>query len=126
MIAIALEVALAFDLVCSGTVRTGPVGLAMPEASGDPIELTYRVDVDGRMWCSDACDETERLDSVFEGVIVLRDRHLATGSSVIMISPADGRFSDTRIDAGIDGNIATLASGVCRVAPFTGFPDRTV
>jgi hypothetical protein len=122
MIAIALEVALAFDLVCSGMVRTGPVGLAMPESSGDPIELTYRIDVDGRMWCSNDCEETERLDSVIEGVILLRDRHLATGSSVIMISPAEGRFSDIRID----GNIATLTSGTCSVAPFTGFPDHSV
>lgn len=121
MIATALEAALAFNLVCSGTVRTGPLGLAMPEAGGTPMEITYRVDLDAGLWCSGACEMVEPLNSVFGGVIVLRDLHHPAGSSVIMVTPATARFTDTRIE----GNTATLASGACRVAPFTGFLDRT-
>jgi hypothetical protein len=121
MIATALEAALAFNLVCSGTVRTGPLGLVMPEAGGEPVAITYRVDLEARLWCSDACETTERLDSVFEGVIVLRDLHYPAGSSVIMVNPATGRFSDTRVE----WNRATLTSGACEVAPFTGFLGRT-
>jgi hypothetical protein len=121
MIATALGAALAFNLVCSGTVRTGPLGLVMPEAGGDPIAVTYRLDLDAGLWCSDACETTERLDSVFEGVMVLRDRHYPAGSSTIMVSAATGRFSDTRVE----WSRATLVSGTCRVAPFTGFLDRT-
>lgn len=121
MIATALEAALAFNLVCAGWVRTGPLGLVMPEAGGDPIEIVYRVDLDAGLWCSDACETTERLDTVFEGVIVLRDRHYPAGSSTIMVTPATGRFTDTRVE----WNSATLISGTCRVAPFTGFLDRT-
>lgn len=121
MIATALEAVLAFNLVCSGTVRTGPLGLVMPEAGGDPIEITYRVDLDARLWCSGPCDATERLDTVFEGVIVLRDQHYPAGSNTIMITPSTGRFSDTRVE----WNSATLISGTCVRAPFTGFLNRT-
>jgi len=120
MIATALEAAIAFNLICSGTVRTGPIGFAMPEESGDPIEITYRVDLDARLWCSDACPGTEPLDSVFEGVIVLRDLQYPAGSHVIMVTPATGRFTDTHIV----NTTATLRSGACRAAPFTGFPSR--
>lgn len=118
MIATALEAALAFNLVCTGTSRTGPLGLVMPEAGGEPVEIVYRVDFDARTWCSGACEATERLDAVFEGVIVLRDRQYPAGSDVIMMSPATGRFTHTRIE----WNTATLISGTCARAPFTGFP----
>lgn len=121
MIATALEAALAFNLVCSGMVRTGPLGLVMPEAGGEPIEIIYRVDLDAGLWCSDACTGTERLDTVFEGVIVLRDLHYPAGSSTIMVNPATGRFSDTRVE----WSRATLISGTCERAPFTGFFGRT-
>jgi|GEM_PF-5912866 len=121
MIAAALEAALAFNLVCSGMARTGPLGLVMPEAGGDPVAITYRVDLDARLWCSGACETVERLDSVFEGVIVLRDRHYPAGSSVIMVNPATGRFTDTSVE----WTRATLISGACEVAPFGGFVDRT-
>lgn len=122
MIAQGLAAALAFNLVCDGMTRTGPLGLAMPEADGDPVEIVYRVDLDARLWCSGACETTERLDSVVQGIIVLRDRHYPAGSSVIMIMPAVGRFTDTRVE----WSNATLISGSCRVAPFTGFFGETV
>ena len=121
MIAQVLEAALAFNLVCSGMTRTGPLGLAMPEADGDPVEIVYRMDLDARLWCSGACEATERLDSIVDGTIVLRDLHYPAGSSVIMVMPALGRFTDTRVE----WSNATLISGACRRAPFTGFGGET-
>ena len=50
MIAAALQVAAAFNLVCTGTARTGPLGLALPEAGGTPFAITYRIDLDGNSW----------------------------------------------------------------------------
>ena len=38
-----------------------------------------------------------------------------------MVTPATGRFSDTRVE----WNSATLTSGACQRAPFTGFLART-
>jgi hypothetical protein len=118
MLAAALQVAAAFNLVCSGTMRSGPVGLALPEAAGEPFSITYRIDLDARRWCSDTCDTVETLSGVVEGQIVLRDQHAPEGSSVITIFPALGHFTDTLIE----GDHATLRSGTCRPERFTGFP----
>jgi hypothetical protein len=90
MIAAILPVIAAFNLICSGAMRTGPVGLALPEQSGEPFTITYRIDLDAGRWCSDTCRETEPLASVFEGRILLRDRHEPDGSNVVTIIPPMG------------------------------------
>jgi hypothetical protein len=119
MLAAALPIVAAFDLICSGMLRTGPIGLALPEQDGEPFTITYRIDLDARRWCSDACAETEPVGTIFEGQILLRDQHDEDGSNVVTIFPAWGRFTDTVVQ----GNNATLRSGTCVPAPFTGFPD---
>src|SRR3954470_12779659 len=118
MIAAALQVIAAFNLVCSGTMRSGPIGLALPEQDGEPFTITYRIDIDGRRWCSDDCDDVEQLASIAEGQIFLRDRHHSDGSDVVTIFPGERRFTDTSIA----GDRATLRSGTCDPEPFTGFP----
>jgi len=120
MIAAALQAIAAFNLVCGGTMRTGPLGLALPESGGAPFAITYRIDLDRQLWCSDACDTTEPIASVLDGQILLREQYDPNGSRVIAFTPATGRFTDTRIE----GETATLRSGVCEAAPFTGFPVR--
>ena len=117
MPAAALPIALAFDLICSGTIRSGPVGLALPEQDGEPFTITYRIDLDARRWCSDSCAEIEPL-AVVEGLILLRDRHDPDGSNVVTIFPAQRRFTDTSIE----GQTATLRSGTCTPERFSGFP----
>ncbi|MBV9884439.1 MAG: hypothetical protein JO276_15625 [Sphingomonadaceae bacterium] len=118
MISAAVPIALAFDLVCSGMLRSGPVGLALPEQVGQPFEITYRIDLDSGRWCSDGCETVESVSSVFEGAIVLRDRHDDDGSNVVTVFPAGYRFTDTTIQ----GETATLRSGSCRAERFSGFP----
>lgn len=120
MIAAALQAIAAFNLACSGTMRSGPLGLALPESEGEPFTIVYRIDLDAGRWCSGACDEVESLASVAGGEIVLRDRHDPAGSSVVRFLPGSRRFTDTVIE----GNTATLRSGVCEPAAFTGFPVR--
>lgn len=107
----------AFNLICTGTVREGPIGLALPEAAGAPIDVTFRIDMRALRWCADDCAATEPIAGTF-GEIVLRDLHDANGSHVIRFIPMEGRFTDTRIE----GDRATLRSGACRPAPFGGFP----
>jgi hypothetical protein len=118
MIAPALQAIAAFNLVCTGTLRTGPVGLALPESGGEPFAITYRVDLASRSWCSDACDATEPLALVTDTEILLREDHRANGSHVIIVGRLLGLFADTFIN----GNVATLRSGRCEQATFTGFP----
>lgn len=120
MLASTLQIVAAFNLVCGGTMRTGPLGLALPESGGAPFAVTYRIDIDRQLWCSDACDATEPVASILDGQIVLREHYNPLGSSVITFTPATLRFTDTRIE----GDTATLRSGTCEAAPFTGFPVR--
>lgn len=120
MIAAGLQMIAAFNLACSGTMRSGPIGLALPEEEGEPFTIVYRIDLDGRRWCSGECDTVEPLASLAGGEIVLRDRHDPAGSSVVRFLPGTGRFTDTLIV----GNTATLRSGTCEPAAFTGFPIR--
>jgi hypothetical protein len=118
----ALQLAAAFNLVCAGTLRTGPVGLALPEASGAPFTITYRIDLASRLWCADACAAQEPLADVNSDQIILRETHDPQGGNTIAFTPATGRFTDTVIV----GTEATLRSGVCQVVAFTGFPVRVV
>jgi hypothetical protein len=118
MIALALQTLAAFNLICTGTARTGPIGLAMPEAGGEPFAITYRVDLASRTWCSDECAETESLALVTDTEFLLREDHRPNGSHVIIVGRQLGLFADTFIN----GATATLRSGRCEQAPFTGFP----
>ncbi|HYI64589.1 MAG TPA: hypothetical protein VEW71_06860 [Allosphingosinicella sp.] len=120
MIAAALQAIAAFNLACTGTMRSGPLGLALPEGEGEPFTIVYRIDLEAGRWCSGECDIVEALAAVANGEIVLRDRHDPAGSSVVRFLPGAGRFTDTQIA----GNIATLRSGTCEPAAFTGFPIR--
>ena len=119
-LAIALQAVAALNLVCVGTLRSGPIGIALPEADGEPFEIVYRIDFAARSWCADTCAAREPIASVEGGQILLRDRQGPSGSHVITIFPAGGRFTDTLIE----GETATLRSGRCLPAGFSNVPDR--
>jgi hypothetical protein len=114
----ALQAALAFNLVCTGTERAGPLGLAVPDSAATTFEASYRIDLDQRLWCSDACDETEALGGVVLAQILLRDRHSPEGSHVIIFNPANGLLTDT-LNA---GDRMVLRRATCTREDFTGFP----
>lgn len=117
-VVIALQTIAAFNLACSGTLRTGPVGLALPDQQSEPITVTYRINADDRRWCSDACETTEPIAAITQGLILLRDRREGSRSHTITITPSNVRFVDTLIE----GGQATLRSGQCEPRDFTGFP----
>jgi len=114
-----LAAALAFNLTCTGTERSGPLGLAIPESSARPFEISYRLDLDQRRWCSEACGETEALAGVVLAQILLRDRHGPEGSHVIIFDPATGRLTDTLNH----GDRMVLRHATCAREDFTGFPN---
>lgn len=121
MIFQALQLAAAFNLVCAGTVRTGPIGIALPEEAGDPIEVTYRIDLGARLWCRGDCIIVEPIGETAESYAVLRDSHVESGGHFIMVALPAGFFADTEI---VD-TTATLRSGRCRREAFGGFPNLT-
>jgi hypothetical protein len=100
----------AVALLCAGFAREGPLGLALPEAAGTPVAVTFRIDLAARRWCRDACAATEAIAGESDGVLILREIHGLGGSQVVMLSPALDYFSDTRIE----GDRATLLSGRCK------------
>lgn len=118
--ALALQSAAALTLMCSGSLRSGPVGVALPEAQGEPFDIVYRIDLGAGSWCADGCETREPIAEAEGGYILLRDRQGPTGSHVITLFPAEGRFTDTLIE----GGTATLRSGRCLPAGFEGVPDR--
>lgn len=118
MLTAALQAALAFNLVCTGTERAGPLGLAIPDSAAIPFEATYRVDLELRRWCSDDCTGTEALGGIVLGQILLRDRHSPEGSHVIIFDPATGGFTDTLNH----NDRMVLRHATCRREAFTGFP----
>ena len=119
LLAAALQAALAFNLACTGTERAGPLGLALPDSAATPFEISYRIDLDERRWCSDACAETEDLGGIVLARIMLRDRHSAEGSHVIIFDPASGVLTDTLNH----GNRMVLRRATCRRETFSGFPS---
>lgn len=114
----AAQAALAFNLACTGTERAGPLGLAIPDSAATPFEIVYRVDLDLRRWCSDACTETEALGGIMLARILLRDRHTDDGSHVIIFDPASGVLTDTLNR----GDRMVLRHATCTRQAFTGFP----
>ena len=114
-----LQAALAFNLACTGTELAGPLGLSRPNQTPEPFVVTYRVDLDLRRWCSDACDRTEELGGVLFTHILLRDRSGPEGRHVIDFDPVTGRLSDTLTE----GDRQVLRQGTCTRAAFTGFPN---
>jgi len=121
MIVQALQLAAAFNLVCAGTVRTGPIGIALPEEIGDPMEVTYRIDLGARLWCRGDCASVEPVGETTGSYVVLRDSHVESGGHFIMVELPVGFFTDTQI---VDST-ATLRSGRCRREAFGGFPNLT-
>jgi hypothetical protein len=119
LLAAALQASLAFNLVCTGTERSGPLGLALPESAATTFEISYRIDLDARRWCRDACAEVEELGGVVLAQILLRDRHSPEGSHVIIFNPASGRLTDTLNH----GSRMVLRHATCVREDFTGFPD---
>ena len=118
LLAAALQAALAFNLACTGTEQSGPLGLSRPDRGPFAFAITYRIDMDLRRWCSNACERIEAIGSVVFGHILLRDRSAPSGRHVIDFDAATGRLTDTLTD----GNWQVLRHGACRREAFSGFP----
>ena len=118
LLAVVLQAALAFNLNCTGTELAGPLGLSRPDQVPATFAITYRVDMDLRRWCSDACEGTEAIGRVLGGHILLRDRSGPSGRHVIDFDPATGRLADTLTA----DDRQVLRQATCTRAPFTGFP----
>lgn len=115
MIALALQIAVAFNLSCSGTNRIW--GGSLP-ATQTPWSTVLRISLEDMRWCSAECRETEPIVSVSPTQIVLiSDPEIQT------------RFSINR-ESGLlayymrGADLGFLISATCERSDFTGFPAR--
>jgi hypothetical protein len=124
MIALALQVTAAFNLVCTGTSHfhdlTSANWLSSP---GQQFTTVIRVDLERRRWCAGACPTTHRLENVTDTTITLQYVRDPTADAPFIVSSLNretGRyFHSMRL-----GKTWALRNARCEVAPFGGFPER--
>jgi hypothetical protein len=122
MIALALHVAAAFNLVCTGTSGGGDTTGAFLWAPRVPFTTVFRIDLERGRWCAGDCATTRRLAGVSETVITLdslRDRTSNEQHFLSTLNRENGRyFSSFR-----SGRSLFVQNAQCEVAPFGGFPE---
>lgn len=113
MIAVALQVATAFNLVCTGTMIMNRAD------TGRPQEVILRVDLESGRFCFDDCGQVTAIERVSETEIVFQDVDLpATHGRVLRrLDRTNGAYllsiESDRLSMGMVGR--------CVEAPFTGF-----
>lgn len=123
MIALALQVAAAFNLVCTGTYRTGPIAISTLDLPGTPFTTVYRIDLSRGRFCTNECPSTSALARVTETEITLYDVHTDPGTAngtTTNINRETGAYMSTSIF----GDSMSVFTAQCERAPFTGFPTR--
>jgi len=124
MIATALQVAAAFNLVCTGTYRASEEGSAAAlTRPGEPFTTIFRIDLNRGRWCAGDCAMTYRLADVTDTMITLQAERDATASVPLILSTLNretGQYFSTLHM----GKTLALRNAQCAVAPFGGFPER--
>ena len=110
-----------FDLVCKGTVKEAVAGRPKP------TEVRYRIDIDAREWCRDACTETYPIAAVEPGNLVLREHvpeRRGDFRSYQTVDRTSGAWADYFNDfQGLNG-LYFETTGVCTADAFGGFPAK--
>lgn len=123
MIALALQGAAAFNLVCTGTHTWGEM-FKKPLVE-NRVQVTYRVDLDRGRWCSGKCETTAPLYGVTDTQIIFRlsEDKDAGADSITRVSRESGEYFNR--DRWLLGDgLVSMTIGACERAPFTGFPAK--
>lgn len=122
MLAFALQAVAAFNLVCTGTSRSGPFpGGDLSQPGGEPFTITYRVDLEQGRYCAGECITTEAIAEVTDTEITFHRVPITDrGGSRILVNRETGRY----VHIEVVKDDATVYQGDCQRAPFTGFPQR--
>ena len=113
MIALALQTAAAFNLICTMTAHH------LPDARGTVI----RVDLEGRRWCLEECRYSYPIAAVTEAEIIFQDGRQPSGSFIYRrVNRRDGGMETIIRDPDDAPETETRILSVCRRAPFGGIP----
>jgi hypothetical protein len=120
VIALALQAAATFNLICTGTSTAGRMADNHPLFWG-PFTVTIRVDLASRRWCEQECRESRALAAVSTTTISFEEdsprRRLRT---VHYVNRESGEY---RLYSQLGGAFITR-TGTCERAPYSGLPAR--
>jgi hypothetical protein len=114
--------ALAFNLVCTGTLETK----SYFDRRIEPYERTYRMDLGAKKWCEGECKALFDFSDIGATYLILANKTVDT--------PRERSFSSHQIDRETGAESSLMTSGVrerililkwdgqCQRAPFSGFP----
>lgn len=109
-----------FNLICTGSVVSGPILDLHKKES--PVSIILRVDLAKGRWCSGDCETTAKIIDITENTIVFRMSEDDKRDDVFFVNRESGSFFDrTR---SFELNWMQLAQGSCEKAEFTGMPVR--
>jgi len=118
VIAAVAAAAAAFNLVCAGNTIFGA-----DWKHKTAFEITLRVDLQSGRWCSHACKETQRIYGLSATQIVFEAEDSSGSGTLNMVNRESGAYIfRIREDMGKVPIISQI--GVCRRAPFSGFPRQ--
>lgn len=103
-----------FDLLCDGSFRSGA-------RKRIPVSFRYVVDLDRMLWCKNdvgliACPKVSPIVRVDDSRYTFRE------SKPNELSLFDYVDRQTGSSSSYDRQLGFLQDGLCRIAPFSGFP----
>lgn len=113
-----------FDLECSGTTVSGTLKEISEKKDAAILQRSYRVDLDGRRYCTAECTETFPIHNVNSKFIILHeDRDDETFfEHVIFLNRESGELVDRwKLGSPFSGILGTAK---CTKKRFSGFPVR--
>lgn len=125
MLYVAAVAAVAFNLTCTGTIeKTNYNG-----STTQPYSTIYRVDTSAQLWCIDDeqdCKTPEKLKEINAAFITFIDSTTDTPQQYFRYVDSVSRETGKHQVLMASGRGAMLRyesrTGVCEVAPFSGFP----
>ncbi len=123
MIALALQAALAFNLVCTGTESVWIQGQARELSHSRTYSRTYRIDLARGRWCHDDCPTTSPVVWASPDVLVLREQDDESVDMLDLIHRDTGQHIFYAAARGPGPHQIVSWLGRCERAPFTGLPE---
>lgn len=113
MLATALQIAAAFNLVCTGSYVTHG-----DEATRRPFSQTFRIDLEKKQWCMGDCQETRDIYLLAPRTITLQLYAEGDDYGVTVLNRESGTMTNRSSQKGV----ASAGEATCERQPFTGFP----
>ncbi|UZK70776.1 hypothetical protein OKW76_07070 [Sphingomonas sp. S1-29] len=118
-----LQAALAFNLICSGTLTEGLMGKERP------VSIEFRVDLKLKRYCAQACPETFDIAAFDDRMILFVNSDNEGEKLIRYVNRESGKYYAERTYRLRNATkptdpIKDVSKLECKRAPFSGFPAR--